>query len=129
MLSEESLRKEMVDLFESFNGFWLAPGEEVELVLAPHLDTNDEVVIVRYKEIEDALAIPLAYGSSCEFFLILAHSGGKFPTPVDPTKLLASWRMRERAENEIGLSSPGWAVKVLILRRALAAVHEHLPRQ
>lgn len=111
--SEEVLRNAMVDLSESFIGFRLAPGEMVELVLTPHLDTNPEVVIVRYEEVRDAWALPRAYGSSCEFFVILADTGGKFPTPVDPTRLLASWRRRERQKDEIGLSRPIGRLKVL----------------
>ncbi len=111
MSTEDVLRNEMIDLFESFNDLCLTPGEEVELVFSPHQRTDP--VVVRYGTVRDARAIPLAYGPACELYVILTSSECEFPTPVDPTKLLASWRMRERAENEIGLSSPVGQLKFL----------------
>ncbi len=110
--SEEVLRNEMVDLSKSFSGFRLARDEEVELVFTQHPGAASEVV-VRYEDVGDAFTIPLACGPRCEFFVILADTGGKFPTPVDPTRLLASWRRRARQKDEIGLNRPIGKLKVL----------------
>jgi hypothetical protein len=105
MLSESRLYSEMRDLSESFDGFYLARGEEVELCFTPHAGT-DPVTMVRYQDIGAALAIPLAYGPSCEFYVVLTESDCEFPTPADLQRLLVSWRMRERTDDEIGLDHP-----------------------
>jgi hypothetical protein len=111
-MKDTELLSEMLGLSKSFDGFCLARDEEVELVFTPPAGTGPGA-IVRYKDIGAAWSIPLAYGPNCEFFVVLTTSDCEFPTPADPEKLLASWRMRERTKDEIGLNCPEGRLKVL----------------
>jgi hypothetical protein len=105
MARKFDLRSEMYDLSNSFGGFCLTEGEEVKLVFAPLAGTTTEVV-ARYAKIEDAFQIPLAYGPRCEFYVSIVDATSKEPTPADLTRLLASWRLRERTKDEIELNRP-----------------------
>jgi hypothetical protein len=112
MMTESDLKSEMLDLTKSFDGFYLLQGEQVELVFTPHTRIEPGAV-VRYENVGAAWSIPLAYGPTCEFYVVLTDTDSVFPTPADPEKLLASWQMRERTKDELELSRPESRLKVL----------------
>ncbi len=110
MSSGQNLHAQLSRLLGSLSGFSLGADERVELTFVAYPLSRPETV-VRYETFEDASSTLLSFGPSCEAYLSLADAGSEFPTPADPKKLLAYWRMRRREEDELGLDQPVTSVR------------------
>ena len=106
LTDQNNLSDDMRALFSSLADFRMGLDEEIELTFTPYPVETGPEIIARYEEISAASRIPLAHGPACEFYVAVTDSAGELPMPVDPRKLLISWRMREKTEDEEALRQP-----------------------
>ncbi len=116
MTRKLDLREEMSEFFDELSNFELAAGEEIELAAMPYPE-NELSFTTRCADARHAFRVALRLlGPSCELYVAIASSESKAPTPVDPERLLGSWRMREKTKGENGLDRPVGSLKVLPFR-------------